>query len=144
MATSPFLAYAGGGDKPTAMGNAMPKHRERDEFDIVLYVVLGLVGIAVAMGLIEWNARRNAAAFTREVFRPPTAAETRAIEQQLRSMEAESAREVAKVTRRYTYPSPNRSRRATRDITPLAADERCISGQRFRRLSNGWQEIGTC
>jgi hypothetical protein len=36
MATVRFLAYAGDGDKPTATGNAMPRHRERDQFDIVL------------------------------------------------------------------------------------------------------------
>jgi hypothetical protein len=143
MATARYLAYAGGGDKPTATGNAMPKHRERDEFDIVLYVILGLVGIAVVMGLIEWNARRNAAAITREMFRPPTPAETRAIEQTLRSMEADSAREVAKVTR-YSHPAPNRSRRVVRDLTPLAANERCISGQRFLRVQNGWTQTGTC
>lgn len=143
MATGRFLAYACDGDKPTATGNAMSKHRERDEFDIVLYVILGLVAIAVVMGLIEWNARRNAAAFTREMLRPATAEETRALEQATRALTADAAREL-RTYKPYPYPPPNRSRKVTRDLTPLAADERCISGQRFRRIPNGWQQIGSC
>jgi hypothetical protein len=144
MATSPFLAYAGGGDKPTAMGDAMPKHRERDEFDIVLYVILGLVGIAVVMGLIEWNARRQAAAITREMLRPATAEETRTLNRLTREAELEAEQAVRAIYKPYPYPPPNRSRKPVRDLTPLAQDERCISGQRFRRLNNGWEEIGSC
>lgn len=27
---------------------------------------------------------------------------------------------------------------------PLGPDERCLNGQRFRRIENGWEQIGTC
>ena len=31
--------------------------------------------------------------------------------------------------------------RSAPQLRPLADDERCIQGKRFRRLSNGWQEL---
>jgi DUF971 family protein len=31
-----------------------------------------------------------------------------------------------------------------RAARPLKPDERCISGQRFRRVENGWEQIGSC
>ena len=106
-------------------------------------MILGLVGIAVVMGLIEWNARRQAAAITREMFRPATADETRAIKQVTHQAELEAER--ALIDYRVRTPTPRRrSREPIRDLTPLAADERCINGQRFRRVSNGWIQNGTC
>jgi hypothetical protein len=48
-----------------------PSDRE-DEF-FYLKLVLGLVvAVLVVVALIEWNARRQAAAMTRELLRPPT------------------------------------------------------------------------
>jgi hypothetical protein len=31
-----------------------------------------------------------------------------------------------------------------RDAAALKADERCISGQKFRRVENGWEQVGSC
>ena len=30
------------------------------------------------------------------------------------------------------------------EVIGLRPDERCISGQRFRRIPNGWEDVGTC
>lgn len=35
-------------------------------------------------------------------------------------------------------------RRVEADAAALKADERCIGKQRFRRVPNGWEQIGTC
>ena len=147
MATGRFLAHACVGDKPTATGNAMRNHRERDEFDIVLYVVLGVIAIAVVMGLIEWNARRNAAAISRELMRPMTLEEERKLEDQMaRAFPEPTAAEIDEL-RSQVWAKPARSVRRptpTRDLSPLNEGERCINHQRFRRVSNGWIQNGTC
>lgn len=33
---------------------------------------------------------------------------------------------------------------SAREAATLKPGERCISGQRLRRLPNGWEQIGTC
>lgn len=42
------------------------------------------------------------------------------------------------VTERPQQPHTERQR------VPLAPDERCLSGQRFRRVANGWIQNGSC
>lgn len=106
-----------------------------------LYIIVGAaLLIAVAMGLIEWNARRQAAAMTRELMRPATAEEQTALDRQKadweRKIQAETASELAEVrrhlwlNRQETTPTPR----------PLRAGERCIEGRRFQRIDGGWRD----
>ena len=117
-----------------------------DREDEFLLLKIGIAAVFIALtiaGLIEWNARRQAAAMTRELLRPATPEE----QAQLAEMEAELTRQVeadAARLRRQLRRASEPPKRPRVDTRPLAADERCISGQRFRRILNGWEEIGTC
>ncbi len=98
--------------------------------------------VVIAMGLIEWNARRQAAAMTRELMRPMTPQEQAAfdaeMEKKTRQLEAETAAEVAAVRRTLQLDRalPVRERR------PLEAGERCIDGRRFKRMDGGgWRDM---
>lgn len=96
--------------------------------------------IAIAMGLIEWNARRQAAAMTRELMRPATPEEQAQLDRQSeeweRKMKAESAAELAEV-RQALWADDASARPAPR---PLGASERCIEGRRFQRIEGGWRD----
>jgi hypothetical protein len=93
------------------------------------------------MGLIEWNARRQAAAMTRELTRPMTAKEqaefNAEIERQTRQLRAETAAEVAAVKRTIQLDRllPVEERR------PLERGQRCIEGRRFQRIEGGWRDL---
>ncbi|UGB17254.1 hypothetical protein LQ330_14145 [Stenotrophomonas maltophilia] len=98
--------------------------------------------VAIAMGLIEWNARRQAAAITRELMRPATPEEQAMLDRQTaewqRKLEAETAAEMAQVRRTIqldrVVPVPHRE--------PLKTGERCIDGRRFKRLAGGgWRDL---
>ena len=115
------------------------KSDRNDEFALLrLVLTVLLVGGMVAV-LIEFNARRQAAAMTREMLRPATSEEQALIAREVAAMEAAL---VAPAPR----PPSNQDRRVQPRVirAPLNPGERCISGQRFRRLENGWEEIGTC
>src|SRR5688500_15867567 len=113
------------------------KSDREDEFFFLKLVIAAVFVVLLIAGLIEWNARRQAAAMTRELLRPATAEE----QAQISGMNVELARQAeveAAQLRRQLWgngPTPQRSERI--DARPLASDERCISGQRFRRLENG-------
>lgn len=107
-----------------------------------LYIVVGAaLLVAIAMGLIEWNARRQAAAMTRELMRPMTAQEEAelkaAIDRDMRKLEAETAAEVAAVRRaiRLDRMVP------VAEPRPLAPGERCMQGHRFKRIEGGWRDV---
>ncbi|WP_363733232.1 hypothetical protein [Stenotrophomonas indicatrix] len=107
-----------------------------------LYIVVGAaLLIAIAMGLIEWNARRQAAAMTRELTRPMTAQEqadfNAEMDRQARQLQAETAAEVAAVQRTVKLDRllPVQERR------PLQAGERCIEGRRFQKIQGGWRDL---
>ncbi|MEV5119885.1 hypothetical protein MRBLST12_002877 [Stenotrophomonas indicatrix] len=93
------------------------------------------------MGLIEWNARRQAAAMTRELTRPMTAQEqadfNAEMDRQARQLQAETAAEVAAVQRTVKLDRllPVQERR------PLQAGERCIEGRRFQKIQGGWRDL---
>lgn len=97
--------------------------------------------IVIAMGLIEWNARRQAAAMTRELMRPMTAqeeAEFKAkIDRDMRKLEAENAADVAAVRRTIQLDRvlPTVQQR------PLGDGERCMQGHRFKRIEGGWRDL---
>lgn len=108
-----------------------------------LYIGVGAaLLVAIGMGLIEWNARRQAAAMTRELMRPATPEEQAALDRQTaeweRKLQAETAEELAQVRRtiRLDHALPPAERR------PLEAGERCIDGRRFKRMEGGgWRDL---
>ncbi|WP_439449657.1 hypothetical protein [Stenotrophomonas sp. ATs4] len=93
------------------------------------------------MGLIEWNARRQAAAMTRELTRPMTAQEqadfNAEMDRQTRMLQAETAAEVAAVQRTIQLDRvlPVEQR------LPLKDGERCIEGRRFQKIEGGWRDL---
>lgn len=73
------------------------------------------------------------------------------LQQLMKQWEAEAAaaqRQMEQVLREIsptppTSPAPRATPSRTRPAStrPLAADERCVSGKRFRRVENGWVQI---
>lgn len=96
--------------------------------------------IAIAMGLIEWNARRQAAAMTRELMRPATPEEQAQLDRQAagweRKLQSEAAAESARLQRELW----GAVERAAPRPRPLGGDERCINGRRFQRIEGGWRD----
>jgi len=98
-----------------------------------------VAAILIVMGLIEWNARRQAAAITAELTRPMTKAE-----------QAKFDADVAKLTREAEAEARafRRSMEKAFDTTPvyvapnpLRPGERCISGKRLQRIEGGWRDV---
>lgn len=115
------------------------KSDREDEFFYLKLLLAAAVVILVVAGLIEWNARRQAAAMTRELLRPATPQEQAQIDRYQREAAAEMQRmerEIRRPSRPAAQPRVN--------TRPLRDDERCIDGQRFRRIENGWLQAGTC
>lgn len=128
--------------RPRTYRGPTQRHTSNDT-DIWIKASIGLVVVVlIAMGLIEWNARRQAAAMTAELTRPMTPKEEAQFKAQTkkwqREMEAESAAELAQVQRTLWQDTPRRPAYAP---NPLRAGERCIRGDRFRRLANGWAQV---
>lgn len=96
--------------------------------------------IAIAMDLIEWNARRQVAAVARELMRPFTAQEEAqpkaALDRDARRLKAATAAGVAAARRTVQL---DRLLPVT-EPCPLQAGERCIQGRRFKRIESGWRE----
>lgn len=121
-------------------GRARPV-RQNEATSPWVYIGVGAaLLIAIAMGLIEWNARRQAAAITRELMRPATPEEQAQLDRQHaeweRKLKAESAAELAEVQRAlWTDGAPARP-----VLRPLSANERCIEGRRFQRIEGGWRD----
>lgn len=104
------------------------------------YIAAGVVlAIAIVMGLIEWNARRQAAAITRELTRPMTAQEEARFKderaKQEREMATQTAAELAELRRTLWVTPPQ-----ALPVRPLKMDERCIQGRRFQRIEGGWRD----
>lgn len=59
-----------------------------DEFNYLVWILGAAAVVGIVMGLIEWNARRQAAAMTRELLRPATAEDRAAMQ---RAMDAQLA-----------------------------------------------------
>ena len=106
-----------------------------------VYIIVGAaLLVAIAMGLIEWNARRQAAAMTRELMRPATPEEQAQLDRQTaeweRKLKAEAAAESAQLQREIW----GAVERAAPPPRPLGGDERCINGRRFQRIEGGWRD----
>lgn len=114
---------------------------EKDEFDTLHWViVIGTIALVIA-GLIEFNARRQAAAVIAQLTRPMSPAQQAEFDRQMAADEAEGK---AIVQQLWANPPASRRRTPSYDTRPLNSDERCIEHQRFQRLENGWRQIGTC
>ncbi len=51
---------------------------------------------------------------------------------------------VSAVDERVAVADPIVEDHAVIEVVGLQPNERCISGQRFRRIPNGWEDFGTC
>lgn len=122
------------------------RRKEKEDSAWAMWVWIALAVIGVAMLLIEWNARRQAAAQVREWTRPITPEQQAEMDASLNEFQQKLQREndadMARVRRDVllTFPTPSQQV----DHRPLADGERCISHQRFQRIENGWNQIGTC
>lgn len=118
------------------------KFREYTEIDVTVWVLIAVAIIGIVVGLIEWNARRQAAAVTREMLRPATAEERAAIG----AIAAEGERELQKqlaAEQRYSRQQTAEIRllRAKAAARPLENDEKCVEETRMRRVDNGWKQV---
>lgn len=96
--------------------------------------------IVIAMGLIEWNARRQAAAITRELTRPMTKEEQASFDAEMARSEKED-QEIIREHRRYIdNPITLNPQRLPLEPAPLRDGERCIQGRRFQRIDGGWRD----
>lgn len=135
------------------------KSDREDEFFYLKLVLALAVVVGVIAGLIEWNARRQAAAFTRELLRPATPEELRQIEQMF-PIEASGGQ----VEKRPKPPKPATAPHSTplgypptqaeiakapvhqpsRRDDPMFMHERCIDGRWYRKEGREWKAIGKC
>jgi len=98
-----------------------------------------VAAILIVMGLIEWNARRQAAAITAELTRPMTKAEQAIFDADVAKLTREAEAEARAFRRTMeqafdktpVYVAPN----------PLRPSERCISGKRLQRIEGGWRDV---
>ncbi|MBD9368378.1 hypothetical protein [Xanthomonas sp. XNM01] len=89
-------------------------------------VFLALLAHSIVTGLyVRWEAKR-----VTDELNAQMAKETAALERQLRDIEVQ-------------IPSPQAVRQRERPIppAPLQDGERCIKGQRFQRVENGWVHV---
>jgi hypothetical protein len=114
-----------------------PSQRASDESSLWLKGgMAAVVAIVVVMGLIEWSARRSAAAMMAELNRPATPEERARFNAEMQRLTEESERDVRNAVRtiqltpQVEYAPP----------APLRPGERCIRGRRFERLENGWRD----
>ncbi len=118
------------------------KFREYTEIDVAVWMLVAVAIIGIVLGLIEWNARRQAAAVTREMLRPATAEEKAAID----AMAAEGERQLQQqlaAEQRYSRQQMAEIRllRAKAAARPLEDNEKCVGETRMRRVDNGWKQV---
>lgn len=102
------------------------------------YIAGGIaLAVVIVMGLIEWSARRQAAAMTRELTRPMTAKE----EAQFKAEMARADKEVAAVLQE-SMPKHRQIPLPQTEYVPLPLrpGERCIRGRRLQPIEGGWRD----
>lgn len=106
------------------------------------YIAGGIaLAVVIAMGLIEWNARRQAAAISAELTRPMTSAEQARFDEQ-KAKWAEEDEAIMREHRRYIDRAITLSPQPLPiEPAPLRNGQRCIGGKRFERISGGWRDL---
>lgn len=97
-----------------------------------------VLAVVIVMGLIEWNARRQAAAITRELMRPATPKEEARLRAEMAKLERDMTAAIDAATPRYQPIPPTVERYQP---LPLRDGERCIKGRRFQRIDGGWRDL---
>lgn len=104
------------------------------------YIAGGIaVAIVIVMGLIEWNARRQAAAISAELTRPMTSAEQAKFDAQ-KAKWAEEDEAIIREHRR-NLDRPLNLQPLPIEPSPLSDGQRCIGGKRFERIPGGWRDL---
>ncbi|MDY4283821.1 hypothetical protein [Xanthomonas sp. LF06-19] len=119
------------------------KHIASDSSDFWIRAgVCLIVLIVTAMWLIEWNARRQAAAMTAELMRPMTKNEELQLKAQAerfkKKIDEENAAEMESLRKALWNTKEEISVYRPR---PLEAGERCMQGRRLQRIENGWKQL---
>lgn len=96
--------------------------------------------IVIGMGLIEWNARRQAAAITRELMRPMTPKEEAQLNAEMLKLQREVDRQALVQTQR-AHRAFDQLTAEPPSLRPLRAGVRCINGRRFARIEGGWRDV---
>lgn len=98
-------------------------------------IVLAAIAVLIAMGLIEWNARRQVAALERALTLTPE--EQAMLDAEIERSKREDA-ELIREVRRHITVDP-------RDLAPAKAPlrngQRCIQGRRLERIEGGWRDL---
>lgn len=98
-------------------------------------IVLVAAAVLIAMGLIEWNARRQVAALERALT--PTPEQQAMLDAEIERSKREDAELLREVRRHITVePSDWAPAKA-----PLRAGQRCIQGRRLERIEGGWRDL---
>jgi len=105
-------------------------------------IALVAAAVLIAMGLIEWNARRQVAALERALT--PTPAQQAEIEAALRELE-KAGEENEGIVRKIRL-DPNKLLDTSgidwrAPIEPMRPGQRCIQGRRLERIEGGWRDI---
>lgn len=109
-----------------------------------VYIAGGIaLAILIIMGLIEWNARRQAAAITAELTRSMSMSdEDRARFDAQAAKWAKEDEAIIREHRRYIdNPITLRMQPAPSNPAPLRDGQRCIGGKRFERIPGGWRDL---
>jgi len=121
-----------------ARPRAYPRTRDEPRIPWVPMALGVAAAVGIAMGLIEWNARRQAAAMTAELMRPMTKSEQAAFDREMSKLDEQLARDLEAVMPRSVRLSAPAEQYAP---LPLRPGERCISGHRLKRIEGGWQDV---
>ncbi|MCW6026717.1 hypothetical protein K4043_01670 [Stenotrophomonas sp. SRS1] len=106
------------------------------------YIAAGVaVAILIAMGLIEWNARRQAAAITAELTRPMTKVEQAKFDAEMARQAKEDEANIRELRRYMEKPITVMPAQQHVEPTSLRDGQRCIGGKRLERIPGGWRDL---
>ncbi|WP_152982605.1 hypothetical protein [Stenotrophomonas humi] len=124
---------------PRSSANGQPSEESRFWLRAIVLVA---AAVLIAMGLIEWNARRQVAALERALT--PTPAQQAQIEAALRELE-KAGKENEAIVRKIRL-DPNKLLDTSgidwrAPVEPMRPGQRCIQGRRLERIEGGWRDI---
>lgn len=118
-----------------------PKQDDESKFWLRA-IVLVAAAVLIAMGLIEWNARRQVAALERALT--PSPAQQAQIDAALRELEKVGAENEGIVRRMRLDPNTlldTSGFEGRAPVEPLRPGQRCIQGRRLERIEGGWRDL---